>query len=306
MKIRNAILICAAVALASLLQAEQTAPITADLIRSAEVSDVNALLASASITAGEPGADPAPGPDPPQTGGPVASTSPDDQWHLSVSPYLWFPGVHGTVGVNGRDAGFSASPTDLLSHFRFGLMGAVEARRNRLLANLDLMWIRLSADRARPFPPGLLATSANLKATEFILTPKIGFRLLNGEKLTADFLTGFRYWHFGETLNFSPSLLGLNFSKSQNWVDPLVGGRIEAALSRKTVFTMAGDVGGWGTGSQLEYQVVGLLGYKLKPTMTLQAGYRYLYFDYERARRAAAFVTTATSGVVFGVTLNLK
>jgi hypothetical protein len=306
MKIRNAILICAGVALASLLQAEHTAPLNTTLIRDANVSDVNASLASASITSSEPSADPPPGANPPPTGGPIAGASQDDQWHLSVSPYLWFPGVHGTVGVLGRDAGFSASPTDLLSHFRFGVMGAVEARRNRLLANIDLMWIRLSDNRARPFPPGLLATSADLKATEFILTPKIGFRLLNGKKLTADFLTGIRYWHFGETLNFNPSLLGLNFSKSQNWVDPLVGGRIEAGLSRKTVFTMAGDVGGWGTGSQLEYQVVGLLGYKLKPAMTLQAGYRYLYFDYERARRAAAFVTTATSGVVFGVTLNLK
>jgi hypothetical protein len=72
------------------------------------------------------------------------------------------------------------------------------------------------------------------------------------------------------------------------------------------VFTLAGDVGGWGTGSQLEYQIVGLLGYKLKPTMTLQGGYRYLYVDYQKGGQAGAVVTTAMSGVVLGVTLNLK
>ena len=44
-------------------------------------------------------------------------------WQVSVSPYLWLPGVHGTVGAFDRDAGVSASPIDLLSHFRFGLMG---------------------------------------------------------------------------------------------------------------------------------------------------------------------------------------
>jgi hypothetical protein len=55
-------------------------------------------------------------------------------------------------------------------------------------------------------------------------------------------------------------------------VDPLVGGRIEGALSSKTVVTLAGDVGGWGT-SQIDYQIVGLLGYKLKPGWTLQGGY---------------------------------
>jgi hypothetical protein len=214
--------------------------------------------------------------------------------------------VHGTIGAFGRDASFSASPSDLLSHFRFGIMGAVEARRNRLLVPIDLMWIRLSDDRALPFPPALNAVSANLTATEFLLTPKVGIRLINGKKFTADALAGIRYWHFGESLSFSPSRLGLNFSKSQDWVDPVVGGRIAMALSGKTALTVAGDVGGWGTGSQLEYQVVGLLGYKLKPNMTLQAGYRYLYVDYAKNGPAGAFVTAATSGIVLGVTMNLK
>jgi hypothetical protein len=169
-----------------------------------------------------------------------------------------------------------------------------------------MLFFRLGADNAIPFPPALQAVSANLTANVFVLTPKVGFRLINAKSIKADFLTGIRYWYFGESLNFSPSPLGLNFSKSQNWVDPLVGGRIEAALTPKVVATVAGDVGGWGTGSQLEYQVVGLLGYKLKPNMTLQGGYRYLYFNYEKGGRAAATTNLALSGIVLGVTLNLK
>src|SRR5256885_6785971 len=43
----------------------------------------------------------------------------------------------------------------------------------------------------------------------------------------------------------------------------LVGGRIEMALSPKIAVTILGDVGGWGTGSQLEYQWAGLLGYRI-------------------------------------------
>lgn len=49
-------------------------------------------------------------------------------WQVSVSPYLWLPGVNGTVGAFDRDANVSASPIDLLSHFRFGLMGTADAR----------------------------------------------------------------------------------------------------------------------------------------------------------------------------------
>ena len=32
----------------------------------------------------------------------------DDNWHVSISPYLWFAGVHGTVGALGRTVGFDA------------------------------------------------------------------------------------------------------------------------------------------------------------------------------------------------------
>jgi hypothetical protein len=246
--------------------------------------------------------------DPAPPGSPQASTTgADDAWHFAVSPYLWFPGVHGTaVGPNGNGVGFRASPSDLLSNFRFGLMGEVEARRKWLVTSIDMMWIRLEDDKAVPLPPdvGLGATSATIKATEFLLTPKVGVRVINQEKFKIDALAGIRYWYFGENLKFNPSLLGLNFSRSQNFVDPLVGGRIQLALSPKVVVNILGDVGGWNTGSKLEYQWAALLGYKIKPALTLQAGYRYLNVDY-RGSRGVVFNAT-TAGVVFGATLNLK
>src|SRR5271169_3595285 len=49
-------------------------------------------------------ADPAPSADPQAQ--PTAAPSPtassqDSQWHLAVTPYLWFPGMHGTIGAAG-------------------------------------------------------------------------------------------------------------------------------------------------------------------------------------------------------------
>jgi len=306
MTLKTAIVALATMALfcASTLQAQQNEQLR-DSMTNTEVAYENSNSTSLPLTTGEPSAAEPGVPPTPQGGAPQISTDSDDQWHLSVSPYLWLAGAHGTVGAFEKNVSFRASPSDLLSHAKFGLLGAVEGRRNRILTTIDMLYLRLGDDRAVPFP-GLEESTANLTASLFILTPKVGIRLINEKKLKADFLTGIRYWHFGESLQFTPFVPFLNFSKSQNWVDPLVGGRIEAGLSRKTVFTLAGDVGGWGTGSQLEYQVVGLLGYKLKPNMTLQAGYRYLYFDYRRSGPAGAVLTTAMSGVVLGVTLNLK
>jgi hypothetical protein len=258
--------------------------------------------ASRATTSQPPAAAPAAPGSSPQAGAADA----DDGWHFAVSPYLWFPGVHGTAtGGRGNGLSFRASPGDLLSNFRFGLMGAFEARYKRLVVPIDMMWIRLEDDNAVPLPGLVLPPmSANIKATEFLLTPKIGLRVVNEERIKIDALAGFRYWHLGENLKFNPSLLGLNFSGSQNFVDPLVGGRIQVALSPKIVVNVLGDVGGWGAGSQLEYQAAGLLGYRIKPALTLQAGYRYLNVDY-RGSRGVVFNAT-TAGVVFGATINLK
>jgi hypothetical protein len=229
-----------------------------------------------------------------------ASAAADSNWHFVVSPFLWFPGVHGTVGALGNGASVHASAVDLLSHFRFGLMGAVEARHKRVVLPVDMMWVRMGENKALP-APNVGASSVDVKASEFILTPKIGFRLVDQKMFKIDALTGLRYWHIGQNLQFDPA--GPDFSGSLNWVDPLVGGRIQAALSPKVNVTIAGDVGGWGAASQMDYQVVGLLGYRVKPNWTLQAGYRHLYVNY---RSGGPIFDVATSGVMIGVSVALK
>ena len=40
----------------------------------------------------------------------AAATDPNnDVWHFAVAPYLWFAGMHGTVGARGYDASVHAS-----------------------------------------------------------------------------------------------------------------------------------------------------------------------------------------------------
>jgi hypothetical protein len=127
------------------------------------------------------------------------STAADDGWHFVVAPYLWLTGMHGTVGTEAREVGVHASAADLFSHFRFGLMGLVEADHKRLVLPLDIVWARLGDNQALPFP-NIAATTAEVKVDEFILTPKIGYRLLDQQTLKIDALTGFRYWHLGQNL----------------------------------------------------------------------------------------------------------
>jgi hypothetical protein len=222
-------------------------------------------------------------------------------WNVDLSPYIWFAGTHGTVGAFGRDASVHASPSDLLSHFNFGIMGASEARFNHFLLFGDLVWIRLSDSHALPFP-GLSATSVDVRVGQLVWTSKVGYRLIDRAKLKADANVGVRYWHLGQTLSFNPSILGLNISPSQSWADIVVGGRIELPVGPKASISALGDVGGWNATAKLDYQFAGLLKFKVSRKWTVGAGYRYLFVDYRTGR---SLYNLVTPGAVLGVTYSI-
>jgi hypothetical protein len=230
-----------------------------------------------------------------------ATVADDDNWHLGISPYLWFAGVHGTVGARGHTASVHASASDVLSKFNIGLMGAVEARKKRFLLPGDFMWIKLSDDKALPQIGNPNATSIKAKMTSTILSPKAGYRFGAHEKLQADALVGIRYWHLGTNLTLEPIGLGIA-TQSANWVDVVAGAKFTMPLSPRAPIIILGDAGGGG--AQVDYQVAGLLGYKIKPSVMLGAGWRYLDVNY---RPSSSFVyDVAQSGLLLGVTFNLK
>jgi hypothetical protein len=203
------------------------------------------------------------------------------RFNIDSVSYLWFSGVHGNATLLDNNYGFKASADDLLKHARFGLTHAFDVRYKRILLTDDIMYMALTDTKSVTlrFPNVPTITGQDLLRL-VVFTQKVGYRVIDKPKLKADFLTGFRFWHFGNSLTVRPATPQFNIVyKSTNWTDPLVGGRIIMPLSPKMSFTAAGDVGGWGTGSQLEYQIVGGLNYQLKPKWNLTAGYRYLYFD---------------------------
>lgn len=237
-------------------------------------------------------------PDPPSSS---SSTSYDQGWSLNLSPYIWFAGTHGTVGVLGRDASVHASAGDLLSHFNFGIMGAAEARFDRFVLDGDLLWIRLSDSRALPFP-GLNATSVDVRVGQFVWTSKVGYRLIDRANFKADANVGVRYWHLGQKLNLNPSIVGLSVNASQSWADIVVGGRVGVPLGARASITALGDVGGWNATAKLDYQFAGLLNLKISPRWTISPGYRYLFVDY---RGGKSIYNMVTSGAVIGLTYTI-
>ena len=166
---------------------------------------------------------------PPQATGTTSSPNPpaatDDGWHFDITPYLWFAGAHGTVGALGREASVHASVGDIFSKFNIGLMGVFEARKKHLILNTDFMWLKLSDDSALPINE-LGVQSIKSKATQFLLTPKVGYQIVDREKIKVDGMLGIRYWHLSNDLTLQPQIAN-GISDSANWVDVVAGARIQ-------------------------------------------------------------------------------
>jgi hypothetical protein len=244
----------------------------------------------------------APAPD--TTAGDATPSFAESNWEVKGTFYFWLQGIHGDVNALGRNIPFRASPADLSGYANFGLSGLVDARYKNLIFVNDVLWTPLtitkSAGGPLPLPPGLTAT---VKFDPVVLTHEVGYRVIDSRRIKVDGLTGVRHWHLGSELSLKPSNNGSSRSGSGNWADPLAGARIQVPVTSKLTASIYGDAGGWGAGSQMDYQMVGGLNYQIKPRWAVDAGWRYLCDDYSQARLHSR---TAESGLVLGVTYRIK
>ena len=158
---------------------------------------------------------------------------------------------------------------------------------------VDFLWMKLADGKALPLTD-LTQNYVNMHLTQSLFTPKLGYRIVDGEHLKIDALAGIRYWYIGQNLTLVPS--GISQSQSASWVDGLGGARFILPVGPKAAITVAGDAGGGG--ANLDYQVAGLFTYNVTPKLGLGLGWRYLDVDY-RGNHQFIF-DMATSGALVG------
>ena len=231
----------------------------------------------------------------PQLGG-INSTG--SSWRVGVGIYGWFPAVHGTVGALGHEAGVNASFSDIFHTLKGIIPIAVEAEKGRFLVTGDFLWMKLGIDKALPFED-FDQTSINVHLTQSILTPKLGYRVYDGEHLKMDVMSGIRYWYVSQSLTLEPS--GRNFSRSANWVDGLGGARFLLPLGDKASVLISGDAGAGG--ANLDYQIFGVLNYQFTRRWGIGLGWRYLDVDYRPSNKQFVY-DMITTGPIAGLIFN--
>jgi hypothetical protein len=86
----------------------------------------------------------------------------------------------------------------------------------------------------------------------------------------------------------------------QEWGDPIVGGDVRIPFAGDLSFDLRADIGGFDVGSRLTWQVFPRVNWHCSKRGFLQAGYRWLYTDYETGNGKGLFgfdmLTQRTAG----------
>jgi hypothetical protein len=228
-----------------------------------------------------------------------AQGSGSDEWEFTVIPYLWMAGLKGDVGVKGTTSEVDASFSDILDNLDIAAQFHLEAKKGKWAFFIDPTYMKLSADESATTR---LGTTIDAKITNeaWLVEGGVFYRIDERpigddgvRTLAFDLLGGVRYNHLKAEIDLKGSggILDVDADGSKDWFDPIVGGRIQARLTRKLLVNLRGDIGGFGISgcSDVTWSVLAALGYDLRENLTLLVGYRALGIDYEDGSGADKF-----------------
>lgn len=222
----------------------------------------------------------------------VAQTN--EGWTGQLTPYLWGAGAEGVLRpfAGAPSLTVSKSFSDILGDLDAAFFATGLARKNQFVLLGDISHSSTSSDGS--IPPGLPAEG---DFTQSSVTVAAGQRVVANDDLTVDLLGGVRWWHVNGRA--SAPLVGLAASAKENFVDPILVGRVNLRLSSRWRLLAYGDFGGFDIGSKTTYQLAVTFNYGLGANTYLSGGYRYLFVDYEDS---GTKFEGSVSGPIFGYT----
>jgi hypothetical protein len=196
-----------------------------------------------------------------------------DDWKWEATVYMLGASMDGTTGVGPLVADVDVAFDEILDNLEFGAMGRIRAMRDPWSINLDVIYMGLGVsggppEFAVPFDVDVDQTAIDLSA---------GFNY--NEHFES--IAGVRYIDLSVAISsFGP--IGVQASGSEDWWDPFVGFNVRAPLGAKWSFRGRADIGGFGVGSDLTWQLEALFEWQMSERSSLVLGYRAIDIDYDK------------------------
>ncbi len=219
----------------------------------------------------------------------LAEEPKDDGWHFVLAPYAMGAKMDGTMALRGHDTEVDLSASKIRDHLEMGFLGLAVARKGNWGVLGDTLWVELGGTTQMP--------PADVDPTLSVVTVS-GLRRIND---WADVTLGGRWTHLNGDVTFKEPI-NMEVERSKQWIDPVVGVVLHTPGERRWHASLVADVGGFGIGSDLSWEVLPSVGFDLAKWASVEVGYKYLDTDYENGEGADRFAyDMVLEGPVAGV-----
>lgn len=198
----------------------------------------------------------------------------DDRLKLEITPYVWMTTMNGDLTIKGETRSINFTFEDFFKFSNLGLNGHVELKKRRWAILFDYNYVDLLKGETY---------------TELVLSElAFAWRLTKG----AELIVGGRY--FKSEVEYNRNDPDQFIKGKQSWIDPIIGGRISWDMTKHLVFIIRADIGGFGIGSEFEWNLMAGVGYRLS-NITFLGAYRIWYAKYENSSGDNLFVYDLTT-----------
>ncbi len=212
----------------------------------------------------------------------------DRTWKFLADVYVMFPYMDGETGIgNSLTVPIDAKPGDIFNKLQMAAMLYIEARTDKWAITSDWVYMKLSQE----ITPGTLIHSGDVGARQSIWEVAGLYRILPFWEAGIGGRTNYLQTELDVRRNVFPGGTEEVSGKHDDlWFDPILITRLTADIRDKWIFQFRGDVGGFGIGSDLSWQLQAYAGYRFTRLFQITAGYRVLSTDYRKQADFNEFV----------------
>jgi opacity protein-like surface antigen len=200
----------------------------------------------------------------------------------TLALYGWLPSMHGETPFNlaGRTVETEMSARDMLESLQFGMMAAGEVHYGRVSFMGDLLYASLANDGSIPAAP---AWSTDVKTKMLMTTFGVGYAAYAENGYLVQPYVGARYVMLDTDVKLKNARLpavSVDGDVDAHWWDPVVGVRGRVPLNDKWTLGGIAELGGFGAGSDITWQLYAGAEYAISERFNAHLGYRYLGVRY--------------------------
>lgn len=217
-----------------------------------------------------------------------AQQAPDGGWRFLIEPYVMFPNMKGETGIGDlARVPVDEDPQDIFENLQMGAMLFVEARNDSWAFSSDVLYMNLEADIA-----GRFINEGSVEVSQ------VGWELAAMRRLAPGFELGLGVTYnqvdadvrFDVAFPVTGQISAVHLGMTEEWIDPTIVARATLRLGDQWFFQARANLGGFGIGSELMWQLQADIGYRPSDKWQFCFGYRVIDIDYDQGSGGGRFV----------------